>query len=111
MRILFVENHEVFAAIVEKEFLFDFDVVRTGTVKDSWDLFLKNEFDLCLVDYDLDDGKGSELIQRIVSCGRKTKIIGISSHERGNQELLKSGAGEICSKMQFSRIRKVVETI
>src|SRR5439155_4977641 len=66
-------------------------------------------FDVLLVDYDLDDGKGDELVKELCGSGRAVTVIGVSSHDEGNAALLRAGAVSICSKTQFDRIQSVID--
>ena len=51
----------------------------------------KGAFDLLLVDYDLDDGKGDVLVKELLASGNTTPIIAVSSHDEGNATLRPSG--------------------
>ncbi len=64
-----------------------------------------------LVDYDLDDGKGTELVRELKLHQANMPIVGISSHQNGNAALLAAGAVVTCSKMEFSRIRLVLDQL
>jgi len=68
-------------------------------------------FDLLLVDFDLDDGKGDVLIRELRPAHNSVPIIGVSSHEKGNTALVKAGATAICSKMDFDGIQKVIDEV
>jgi DNA-binding NarL/FixJ family response regulator len=111
VNILYVENHAVFAANATHQFL-SFDTVTVVPTIDGarGQLAVKN-FDLLLVDYDLDDGKGDQLIREIRASGNITPIIGVSSHDQGNKALSQAGASAICSKMQFENIQKVIKSV
>jgi DNA-binding response OmpR family regulator len=66
------------------------------------------QFDLLLVDYDLDDGKGEELVRELREAGSEIRIVGVSAREEGNVALLQAGADAICSKMEFNRIEELI---
>ncbi len=68
-------------------------------------------YDLLIVDYDLDDGKGDELVRACHLLHPNLKIIAASSHDAGNSALLKAGASAICGKMAFDKIQHVIENI
>jgi DNA-binding NarL/FixJ family response regulator len=57
--------------------------------------------DLVLVDYDLDDGKGDELVKELQASGSTVKVVGVSSHDEGNTALLQAGAVAVCCKTEF----------
>jgi hypothetical protein len=61
-----------------------------------------------LVDFDLDDGKGEEFVEWARASGFVGRIIGVSSHEAGNDALLRAGADSICLKIHFSQIAKLL---
>src|SRR5947207_15615246 len=104
MKILYVENHAVFAAQVCQQFLSDHSVRVVSSLAAARDALADEAYDLLLVDYDLDDGKGDELVRACRVQHPKLKIVAASSHEAGNAALLKAGASAVCGKMQFDRI-------
>ena len=111
MRILFVENHAVFAETVIKQFLSDHEVQIVASVADAREaLAEEGVFDVVLVDYDLDDGKGSEVVLLTRRLGRKPKVVGVSSHEMGNNEMLECGADAICPKLEFDSIGDILKS-
>lgn len=61
MKILYVENHEVFAANVIRLFLTQHDVTVVPSVARALEARAATTFDMMLVDFDLDDGKGDAL--------------------------------------------------
>jgi DNA-binding response OmpR family regulator len=67
-----------------------------------------NQFDLLLVDYDLDDGKGEELVRELRKAGDKIRIIGVSAREEGNAAFLHAGVDAICGKMEFNQIQELI---
>lgn len=60
MKILYVENNPSFADVVCKCFLKNYDVTIEPTVQGAKEKIEQYCFDILLVDYDLDDGKGNE---------------------------------------------------
>ena len=111
MRILYVENHAVFAANVIRQFLSQHSVTVAPSFSAARHALEAGHFDLLLVDYDLDDGKGDELVRELTTTGKAVAVIGVSSHEEGNTALLRAGAVAVCSKMQFDRIQSVIDTV
>ena len=108
MRILFVENHAAFAAIVIRQFLPEHEVTVVPTVEEARRKVGEATFAAALVDYDLDDGKGTEFVAHLVSTGFAGPIIAVSSHEMGNAALLAAGAQATCPKTEFRNIRIVL---
>jgi len=111
MKILFVENHPVFAKTVTTKFLADHEVSTVSSISDAWAAITTGGFDIILVDYDLDDGKGDELVRRIRTHGLPVRIVGVSSREDGNAAIQQAGADAICSKMEFSDIGSVLRRL
>jgi atypical dual specificity phosphatase len=111
MNILYVENHAVFAANVIRQFLSQHSVTVAPSLSAARQALETGSFDLLLVDYDLDDGKGDELVKELTTTGQAVAVIGASSHEEGNMALLRAGAVAVCSKMQFDRIQSVINTV
>jgi DNA-binding response OmpR family regulator len=104
VRILFVENDAVFARVVVGEFLTTHEVVIVGTVHGACERAAAEAFDAALVDYDLDDGKGTAVVEALRRRGFTGRIVGVSSHEAGNAALVRAGADDSCSKMDFAQI-------
>lgn len=112
MRILFIENHSVFAKTVTKAFLTDHQVDVVPSMRLTLEkLESNNLYDLVLLDYDLDDCKGNEIATKIKQLFPSLKIIATSSHSKGNNLILKAGANAICEKMEFKKIQSVIDSI
>lgn len=112
MKILFVENHKIFANLITRRLLAQHDVAIVPSLKESRRVLQNDYFDLVLIDYDLDDGKGSELIEELKTREIVPVIIGISSHEKGNEILLNRGADTICSKKELpDNINKIIDNL
>lgn len=110
LRILYVENHPVFAANVISQFLSQHWVTVAPSLADARRALDTGSFDLLLVDYDLDDGKGDALVKELHASNRPMLAIGVSSHDEGNSALLRAGAVAVCSKMHFDRIQSVIDS-
>jgi CheY-like chemotaxis protein len=111
MNILYVENHAILAANVIRQFLSQHSVTVVPSLSAARRALEVGHFDLLLVDYDLDDGKGYELVSELNTTGKAVTVIGVSSHDEGNAALLRAGAVVVCSKMQFDRIQRVIDTV
>jgi len=111
MKILFVENHARFVRVVAGEFLADHDVTVASSIAEAWGRLSKDRFDVVLVDYDLDDGKGDHLVNRIRSGNLPVRVVAVSSHDDGNSALLKAGADTVCGKLEFERIVEVLRSL
>jgi DNA-binding response OmpR family regulator len=106
MRLLFVENHAVFAQTVVEAFLGGFEVIVVPSLAEARRRFAAGAFDAALVDFDLDDGKGEEIVRELRGRGFRGKIVAVSSHDEGNARLVAAGASSVCKKGDFRRIRE-----
>ena len=111
MKILFIENHETFSRIVVSEFLRGHEVTVTPSLSGARALMAQHEFELMLVDYDLDDGKGAEIVGEIASITPRPKIIAVSSRDDGNDFLTEAGADAICCKIHFHKIDSIIRAV
>jgi DNA-binding NarL/FixJ family response regulator len=111
MKILFVENHEQFVRVVAGKFLADHEITVAPSIVQAWDKLTAASFNVVLVDYDLDDGKGDQLVNRIRRHSLPIRVVAVSSHDDGNKALLKAGADAVCSKLEFERISEVLSTL
>ena len=108
MKILFVENHAIFANQVINSFLSEHEVTVVPSLAAARVNLDKHRYEIIFVDYDLDDGKGAELVRELRAKESNVRIIGVSAREDGNKALLEAGANHICSKMKFDRIRELL---
>ncbi len=104
MKVLFVENHSIFAKMVIEVFLASYDVIVVPSISKARNLLTRDHFDVVLVDYDLDDGKGDELVGWIRDTSLEPKIIAVSAHDAGNRQLTTAGADAVCPKNKFKEI-------
>ncbi len=111
MKILYVENHAVFAAQVCQQFLSAHTVRVVPTLAAARDALGADDYDLLIADYDLDDGKGDELVRACHVLHPSITIIAGSAHEAGNTALVKAGASAVCGKMEFDRIAEVIASL
>lgn len=111
MRILFVENHARFAEIVVRQFLAEHEVTITGTLAGARALLADTQFEVVLLDYDLDDGKGDVLLPELKALNPPPWVVAASSHAAGNEALQRAGADVVCSKTDFARIQVVLTNL
>jgi CheY-like chemotaxis protein len=112
MNILYVENQMVFAENVKQQFLSRHSVIIVPSLSAARQMLQSGSpFDLVLVDYDLDDGKGDELVRTLRLSGNPPVIIAVSSHDEGNAALTRAGAAAVCSKMEFDKIQAVIDRL
>ncbi len=109
MTILYVENHKVFAANVIRAFLAQHIVTvvpSLATAREAWNA---DVYDVLIVDYDLDDGKGDVFVREARAANAQIVIIAASSHDEGNAALSRAGATAVCEKLKFNHIQAVIE--
>lgn len=111
MTILYVENHSVFATQVCQHFLSGHAVQVVPSLAAARQALATEKYELLLVDYDLDDGKGDELVRACRVSHPTLQIIAASAHEAGNAALLRAGASAICGKMEFDSIQSVIDNL
>jgi PPM family protein phosphatase len=104
VRVLLVENHPVFARTVITAFLSGHVVRICPTISEAVEALTCQPFDAVLVDYDLDDGKGDQLVACVRSVNPEQLVIGVSAHRLGNERLLRAGAQAACMKARFAEV-------
>jgi CheY-like chemotaxis protein len=107
VKVLFVENHQVFAETVIGQFLTEHEVVLATTVAEATRV-MSQSFDVVLVDYDLPDGKGTEVVRALRAMHFRGNIVAVSSRAEGNAELRAAGAKVTCSKKDFRAIAAAI---
>jgi DNA-binding response OmpR family regulator len=110
MKILLVENHREFAAVVVPTFLAEHEVTIVASCSAARAAVTNDTFDVALVDYDLDDAKGDTFV-RWLAPKRTPPVVAISSHEAGNAALLSAGAVAACPKIHFDQIATVLARV
>ncbi len=104
MRILYVEDHTRFRALVIREFLTEYEVTCASTLAEARRLLVSGEYDVVLLDQDLPDGKGVELLADSRDLTLPERIVAVSSREEGNARLLEAGATAAVSKLEFGQL-------
>ena len=111
MNILWVENHQRFSQIAVRSFLAAHIVTVVPSLAAARQALSSGHFDIVMLDYDLDDGKGIELVAEIKTQSNKPLLIATSSHAMENQKLVDAGADAVCSKMDFANIEQVIRRL
>lgn len=112
MKILLIEDLDLFAAYLTSMFLGEHEVSRARSAAEAISIARDASFDLFLVDYDLEGDKGTDFVAwlRDESASKKP-VIAISARAVGNEKLEKAGANARCPKLEVARIRQVIATV
>jgi len=111
VRVLWVENHAVFVRMAGRQFLAAHDLTVVPSVAGAVAALTAQGFDAVLVDYDLDDGKGAEVVWFARRLPVPPAVVAVSSHADGNAALLAAGAHAACPKTQFAGIEGVLRSL
>jgi CheY-like chemotaxis protein len=111
MRILFVEDHREFARSVTEQFLAGHDVTLAPTVAEARSRLAAERYDVLLVDHDLPDGIGPEVIAHARQLGVDSDAVAVSAHAAGNEALERAGARVRCPKARFHEIAAVLAAL
>jgi DNA-binding response OmpR family regulator len=110
MKILWVENNIRFVRTVCRTFLAAHAVTATPSIADAREFLETENFDVVLLDYDLDDGKGDEIARMLRLQTPRPIVIAVSAHEAGNTALEQAGVDAVCAKLQFTSIEDILRT-
>jgi DNA-binding response OmpR family regulator len=110
MQLLWVENHSHFVRFA-RPFLAGCAVTVVPSLAAARAALAKARFDVVLVDFDLDDGKGAELVRELVAIAGRPLIVATSSHADGNAALLQAGADAACGKLEFAGLAGLLESL
>jgi CheY-like chemotaxis protein len=104
MRLLWVEDHATFVHFAGRQFLSAHAVTVAASLAEARRALAEQPFDAVLLDYDLPDGKGAELLDFLRQLPTRPAVLAVSSHEAGNRALLEAGADGVCAKGQFADV-------
>lgn len=108
MNILWVENHPQFVRLAARSFLTAHALTVVPSLSAARAALASVSFDAVLVDFDLDDGKGDELVRDLRQLPGRPWLIAASAHEDGNRALVEAGADAVCPKTRFAQIGAVL---
>jgi len=110
MQILYVENYAIFSRTVVRTFLRDHVVNVVPSLAAARSALAGGDFDVVIVDYDLDDGKGDTLVAELVQGPPpRPRIVASSSNADGNAALRRAGADAVCPKTRIAKINTVLD--
>jgi DNA-binding response OmpR family regulator len=110
MELLWVENHAHFARFA-RPLLAGHAVTVVPSLAAARAALTTTRFDVVLVDFDLDDGKGAELVRELVAVAGRPLIVAASSHADGNAALLQAGADAACGKLELARLPGLLQSL
>src|SRR5689334_18320947 len=84
VRLLWVENHAVFARMAGRQFLAGHELTVMPSVAAAKVALTGQSFDAVLVDFDLDDEKGDALVEFVRQLPVRPAVVAASAHEDGN---------------------------
>lgn len=108
LRLLWVENHVTFARVAGRQFLAAYELTVVPTLAAAREALAAARFDAVLLDYDLDDGKGTSLFEVIAQLSPVPVVVATSAKDVGNEALLAAGARAACGKTKFAQIESVL---
>jgi DNA-binding response OmpR family regulator len=111
VRLLWVENHAVFAHMAGRQFLAVHMLTVVPSLAAAHSALATDTFDAVLLDFDLDDGKGAELVAVVRAMPTRLPVVAVSSHDEGNAALLAAGADAVCRKTNFANIGNVLARV
>lgn len=111
MKILFVDDHDVFVSMICGAFLTTHDVTVAKSLDAARErLSVCNSYEVVLLDFDLPDGKGKSLVHHLKAMPTKPLIIAFSSHDDGNSRLMAAGADVLLGKMNAKLLPGILTT-
>jgi DNA-binding NarL/FixJ family response regulator len=111
MNVLWVDNHAAFARIAARQFLGSHAVTVVPSLTAARAALAEGRFEVVLIDFDLDDGKGDELVRELGLRPARPWVVATSSHAEGNRALSAAGADAVCGKLDFARIGELLERL
>ncbi len=109
MKILYVDDHTPFRAVVQRRFLAGHDVTGAENLAEARRRLAESDFDVLLLDYQLRDGLGEELIPE--AAAKSVKVIACSANAEQNERLVSAGAMGVISKNEFSKLAEKLESL
>lgn len=103
VKILYLENHAVFAAQVTRQFLSEHTVTIVASLAAGRNALASENYDLILSDYDLVDGKGEEFVRECRRTYPQLPVIAASAHDVGNEALVRAGVAAVCGNIELVR--------
>jgi len=111
MKILFVEDNEEFQLCVVRDYLFDHEVDSAYDGSEGIKLFDHNFYDLVLLDYQMDQVHGPDVVSHIREVNKLIPVIAVSMEDRLNEELLKLGATAALAKRHMTKLVQLIQEI
>jgi two-component system, NarL family, nitrate/nitrite response regulator NarL len=113
-RILLIDDHTLFreslARLLEREVEFDV-VARCASVDEGVQILAATIVDVVLLDYDLGDEVGTDLLARLSSSGSNARVIMVTAGMRASATLNAANAGVAGLVLKHSDPRHLIEAI
>ncbi len=106
--VLFVEDNHRFREMVTRRYLSGCRVTELSAGKRFLEILRKNDYHFILMDYELPDTTGEELTRLARDAGYCGAIIGVSSSEYLNQQMLRAGADTAISKREHFQLPRTI---
>ena len=114
MKLLMVEDHQVFADTARATVLARHEVAVVGGVRAAVGALTRLHFDVVLLDHDLPDGTGVDVLHWMRAARRRfsrTPVVAIAAEPENNAALLEAGAHAACGKLDLARIEDVLRGV
>lgn len=106
--VLFVEDNDRFRDLVVRRYLNDCRVTALSSGKRFREILTKHKYHFILMDYELPDTTGEDLIRLAREAEYSGAIIGVSSSEYLNRQMLKAGADTAVSKREHFHLPQMI---
>lgn len=111
MKILFIEDNLEFQHWVINDFLQDHDIVSSIDGSGGIKAFDEESFDLVLLDYQMDEVHGPEVIRYIRNKDGDIPVIAMSMEDRLNEELIVLGATAALAKRFVDQLPMLITEV
>jgi DNA-binding response OmpR family regulator len=93
-KVLYVEDSPE-AILVLKSTLRDFDLTVCSTLQEARNYIATNDYRVVIIDIELPDGRGHELMPAILSRSQQTSVLFLTSHDEFHEKLVAFSLGAV----------------
>lgn len=108
MKILHVEDNVKFRDLVANDILKNHDIDGADDGSDGIRMFDQGEYDLVLLDYQMHEIHGPEVLKHIRLTNQNIPVIAMSMDDHLNKELMKLGASITVAKRDVDLLAKAL---